>query len=204
MADVVIPNGYGQATMSWTNSELAAPVTVTCGYANTVAFHPVDENAESIYLFWTASPGPCLASFMQVGWTFQGVYCLQRSATGVLTSNTYAAPINGTMTATGGGQPAYSPLVVSKTTAIAGKAFRGRMYPPMTYSNEGSVSLGGNIETVVALPQIRASYSALFNDWEASDIPPFLLHSDVGTPPTAINTFFVRPVVGTQRRRKNR
>jgi hypothetical protein len=203
MADVVIPNEYGQVTFTWSNADLAAPITVTCGYYHGSSGDTVSDTAEALFLLMVDDAHPADPTFMRVGWTFEQAYCLQRSDAGVLTSATYAAPVNGSMTGTDGLQPPYSPLVVSKTSALAGKKFRGRMYPPMTYAGEASVSLNGNIETVVALPQIRALWSGLWSAWHASTTPPVILHTD-STPPTSISNFLVRPVVATQRRRKAR
>jgi len=203
VADLIIPEGYGSATMTWTNADLPSPVTVTCGFKNNVAFSPPEVVAEAIFGYWVDLAAPCHADQMMIGWTFDSVYVLQDRGDG-LESATYASPVAGSQVIAGNPQqPAYSPLVVSKTTSSAGKKFRGRMYPPMTYGGEPSVSVAGYIEPLVALPQIRANYAALFDAWDGGDFTPYLLHSDA-TAPTPINSFLVRPIVGTQRRRKAR
>lgn len=203
MAEVIIPNGYGNAVMSWTHTGLSRPVTVTHGYETLEGGVTAAENAELIYGFWTDPGAPCVAANMWVGWTFQGVYVLQRNLAGNLFSASYEVPISGTGVAADSPQSPYNPLVVSKTTAQAGRRFRGRMYPPIMSGGEVAVSIGGNLESNY-LAAVRAQYDAVFFDWNASGSKPVLLHSHPDDEPSPVTGWNVRSVVGTQRRRKNR
>lgn len=204
MAEIEIPDSYGVATMTWANATLSSPVSCTMAYRVLGGSADPDAEAERIWGYWTGIAAPCTASKMRVTWSFESVSVLQRRIDGVLEASTFSAPIAGTMAGTDGLQPAYSPLCVAKITANAGRQFRGRMYPPMTWGGEASVALQGQIDTVAALPSIRAAYGAMFSDWDGSLGGPVLLHSNPATLPTSITGLIVRPVVATQRRRKAR
>jgi hypothetical protein len=203
MADVIIPPNYGLATMAWEAPGTTGVVTVTCGVRDPGAVENPEAMASSISGFWRNADSPAADTNMRIGWTFLLVRLLYRFADGGLASVTGGEIENGAMTGSDGLQPPYSPLVVPKRTSLAGKKYRGRMYPPLTYGGEASVDISGHIETVVALPTIRDMYDNLFTLWQASVYPPYLLHSDATTP-TPISSFGVQSVVATQRRRKAR
>lgn len=209
MSAVVIPSGFGIATAVWLNSGGAKEYSCTMGFSNDIEELDGDVIAAQIAAFWTATGNPCEAAMMTPTWTFDRLSVLFRDASEDLRSGSSTVGIAGTMATAGQPQPAFASLVVSKGTALSGRAFRGRMYPPMTYATEGSVDVNGRIENAVALPAIRAAYDGLFASWSVSSFPPFLLHAADSTPgpataPTSINDLVVKPIVGSQRRRKPR
>lgn len=101
-------------------------------------------------------------------------------------------------------------LRVTKRTAFVGRGFRGRIYLPWMIAETGINELG------VLVPAVQASYQTRANGWltatnASGDITEMeLLHAydpalpvDPEIPATPINSLFVQPVCGTQRRRLN-
>lgn len=209
MAEVVIPPGYGQGTMEWTHSAFDGAITVTLGIRDLgVADDPVIL-AQALAALMTGTGCPADDANMNVGWSFQPVYVLMTTSGGLPMSGFGGGTVAGTTVNVGDPQPAYSPLVVTKRTSLAGRRYRGRMYPPLTLGYEGNVDMNGKIEPVVLLPSLQVAWN---NFWTASTgsavIAPYLLHAPStmsATPaPTFIQSFQVQSIVGTQRRRKAR
>lgn len=209
MAAVVIPSGFGIATMVWTHVDGAKEYSCTCGFANTTGEIDGDVIATVIGGFWTATGAPAAVENMIVGWTFERVSVLFRDDDEMLRSGSDDVGLPGTSVTADAPQPAFSSLVVSKGTLFSGRSQRGRMYPPYTDGGEGSVDINGRIDGVASLPSLRTQYGAMFGGWSTSEFPPYLLHAPdetpgPATPPSLINSFTVKPITGSQRRRKPR
>lgn len=200
---VTIPNGYGIMTLQW-QTIAGKSVTATCGFSNVFAAMTDPVAMAAIWCNQLQAAGrPGAANQMSTQWQSAGVYCLFRDLSGGLHSGTYSNVIVGTVALAGADQPVYSPLVVSKVTNFAGRAFRGRMYPPYTLAAESTVDMLGNIAGT-QLASLRTSYNAFVAALISSALPPVLLHVNPAVSPVVINSCLVRPVVGIQRRRRVR
>lgn len=199
---VIIPPDFAIATLIWATNT-GKQVTVTCGVDNTAA----SSNASVIAADWLAgfqlAGNPGAAAQMTTFWTSIGCYVLARSVSGILGSATASNTVIGTIASSALDQPLFAPLVVSKPTANAGRKYRGRMYPPLTRASEAVVDAYGNI-TPAELINLRAAWNGFFLNRFTSSFKPALLHTDPTVAPTPHTAFFVRPVVGIQRRRRVR
>lgn len=205
---MAITGGYGLATMHWAQTGGMGDITVTCGFqADDLGVASAAAQAEAIESYWIAGSSPCIASAMTVGWTFVGVSVLINELGILYSGQSYTVTV-GTAVDSAPATPAYTPLCVTKYTALSGVQYRGRMYPPMTVSDAENVSPSGAIESV-NIGVLRGWYNNVFTEWSSSTHPPALLHNPPkgggsAPAPTAITSFFVQPNVAIQRRRKNR
>lgn len=201
-----LPNGYGIVTYHWSYNVLGRLMSVTVGVRDVASSNDAQAIANAYQANITGTAKPAAANQMTTSWSQTQTSVLLRTSTGFLVTAQNNTITTGTLTASGADVPIYTPLVVSKLTALAGRAFRGRMYPPFVAQTEANVDAGGAIT-----PAVVTSIGALWNAWlataNASSFTPFLLHTDVGvgTPsPNAIAQLVVRPVTGIQRRRRTR
>lgn len=203
----MLPNGYGLATMHWSQSGGMTDITATCGFALPDPFLDLpNEVAETIESYWIAGDSPSNDAQMGADWGFTGVSVLLNPS-GLLFAGTSYSNTAGGISPFVGPVPAYTPLVVTKRTNLAGVQYRGRMYPPYTKTVSSNVSDLGVIASG-ALTEVQDLYDNLFVEWSSGGYPPVLLHNAPetgGTPtPTVITSFQVQPVIAIQRRRKNR
>jgi len=204
---LLIPTSHGIATYHWTYLPLGRAVSTTTGFrddtfgAGTALAAAQTHRAAAI-----ATGAACAANQMMSSWRFEGVTTLFRDGVGNLTVGADLAPLVGTITPITNPEPVFTSYVLSKNTSFAGRAFRGRMYVPFLDLGELSVDEGGSINPT-ALATDAARWLAWFNAVTAANYRPYLLHTDVGagTPvPTRVTSVLLRPVVGVQRRRRNR
>jgi hypothetical protein len=90
---------------------------------------------------------------------------------------------------------------VTKASAFAGRGFRGRMYLPAPYLDEGQINVLGTIDAA-AVTSLQTSSTDLFDDLVTLGKPMHILHADGVTAPTPVVSLTVRTKVGTQRRRQ--
>lgn len=209
MSEIVIPPGYGNAVMSWTRSGFDGPISVTLGVRDLGVSDDPSVLAAAVAALMTGTGSPADDANMNTGWQFQPVYCFMTTSGGDPVSGFGGGTVNGTTTNVGEPQAPFSPLVVTKRTSLAGRRYRGRMFPPLTLGYEGNVDINGRIEPVVLLPSLQVAWDNFYSTMVSSTVvAPYLLHAPStlsGTPvPTLIQSFHVQPVVGTQRRRKAR
>lgn len=200
-----IPNGHGQAVLHWRYLPLSRDVSVTLGYKDITVADDPNAAATDIAVSATGLGSIAAAAQMSTQYQFRGVSTLQRTSAGFLVAGADVTVVTGTQVAPTNAVPVFNTLVVSKRTAFAGIRQRGRMYPPMTTNGEENVDAGGTIlaATVTAL---QVFWNTFYTNVSTGDYPPYLLHSVDPPPPlpTAITSFFIRPVVGMQRRRRTR
>lgn len=201
-----IPNNYGVMTFHWTFTPLGRQMSCTCGFRDVSVTNDVVAAVADWRTKFVAIGSPGNAGSMDTRWQMTSISALMRTNAGFLVTAANVSTVIGSVTAPTNDQPIYSPWVVSKLTAFAGRQFRGRMYPPMTIQDESTVDAGGTIT-----PAVVVAYQSLWTQFlttvNGGSFTPQLLHEDVGlaTPaPNAIASLFVRPVVGQQRRRRTR
>ncbi len=207
----IIPDGYANVTLTWSLSGAAKQYSTVfaCG-DGTFEDGDAPTTAENWYNSLTGTGGPCEAGAMVTGWVFDGVSVLQRAeSTGIMTTAVQGPAVTGTGSAGSPAQelvPGYTPLVITKRTAVAGRHGRGRLYPPLTLYTIAAVDYNG----VIGGTQqgfIQGTWDAFMD--ALSSFPraqAILTHNPtVSAPaPTPVTSLFVRPVVGSQRRRKVR
>lgn len=201
---VVVPEGYGQVTWVWQNTQSAKELSVTLGFKD-LAVSPLTPDALAADLhtrFSTGTDRPASPSAMAVGWLFTRTH-ITVTRSGLPRPGDKVLTVTGTLSATGQNNPVFNPLVVSKRTGIGGQRYRGRMYPPLTYGDETGVDATGQLATGTR-NAAQTNWTSLHVSMISSDYPPYLLHSVSEIAPTAISSFLVRPVVGVQRRRRAR
>jgi hypothetical protein len=117
--------------------------------------------------------------------------------------------VNHTITAGAGSFAAVTPnvsVVVNKTTANAGKRYRGRTSMPGAWLRESSVDSGGNIDPAW-VTALQSAWSGVLAQLNTVHVPMVLLHAPGLTPapaPTLVTALNVSSTVGTQRRRLRR
>lgn len=199
-------NGYGVCTYNWTYIPAGKSVSVTCcGWDNAATDDPVFL-AGIAYTAATKAGSVAPAAAMSTAWRFEGTTLLLRTSSGLLASGSHLVPITGTAASSPDISPLYSTWVVSKGTPFAGRAQRGRMYPPFTLLSETGVDANGTIGAGSV-----ATYQAQWSTWFA-DVPlnssfrPYLVHSfgSSAVTPQPIVSIVVKGVVGIQRRRRAR
>lgn len=200
MAELVIPSGYGQCTLTWTLAGKTNPIT------STLAISGFDDGPQAmvnqIYNSFTIDDGFCDAANMAVGWTFQGVEMIYNDD-GVLMG--YAAagdPVTGSRTSVVG-MIVSATALVQKRTARVGRHFRGRMYLPLCILDEAYIDMMGNISTP-GFEMIDAAWQTTAEQMlDSAVVVPALLHgAGVDTPPaTEITSLPMSHRVATQRRR---
>ncbi len=207
----IIPDGYANVTLTWSLAG-AAKVYSSVWACGDGTFEDGDAptTATNWYDSLTGTSQPCEASEMCTGWVFDGVSVLQRS---VVDGNMTVAVAGPAVTGTGSTGsppqelvPGYTPMVITKRTGIAGRHGRGRAYPPLTLRPITSVDYNGVIDGS-ALGSIQTLWDNFFD--AISDFAraiPIVTHNPIvsAPAPTPVTSLLVRPVVGSQRRRKVR
>lgn len=202
MSEVVIPGGFGSATLQWAVDGKVNPISCTLGYAfNNGSGGPTAQDcADFIFdAFTDTSAALCDAAQMNEIFTFLGVQVAQNEG-GTMTGAYSSQPaIPGSLT--GFNSPVInSTLVVQKRTPRIGRAFRGRMYWPPLAMDETNVDPLGVLGGAFVTAQSTKFAHALAEMADAL-VPAYLLHSNADDEPTIVTTFQVASVVGTQRRR---
>lgn len=197
MAEVIIPEGYGQGKLTWSMTGKTNPVTCLMGYS--AALTPPADAAEWLYDAAVADGSICDAAYMGPNFTFEGVEVIQNVG-GDLEGAAFGDPVPGEYTVTAQG-PISCTFLVQKKTASVGRWARGRMYLPNMFVNESAIDNMGNIESS-NLALLRSLALVFYDGLTATSEPkPFLLHSDAGRAPTAITTLAAQAKIATQRRR---
>lgn len=199
MADVIIPDGCGLATLTWTMTGKLNPVTSTLGYIDANPGGPDPSIVASAwYDAWTGTGAYCNEDYMGTNWTFQGIDIVAR-VDGDLVGVHAGDPLTGESLVT-----AFPPInccvLVRKTTSFVGRSKRGRMYLPNLLVSEGEIDNMGNIVsgTVVVLNSL---VGVAFDEMVSSNGQPAVLHSAALETPTLITSLTAQSQMATQRRR---
>lgn len=202
MAEVIIPEGYGMATMRWALTGKTAPISVTCGFKKELGDVTPQEVADDWFEAWALnSDSPAAAAHMRNTWTFIGVDIFYQSPDGPQGASSVHAPVVGT-SAVGNNLKINTTMLVQKRTAFVGREQRGRMYVPATLLSDTTVTATGTINSD-AVAEIQGYYTALFDDLADGASPMYLLHSKAENTPDLVTSLVLRGQAATQRRRFN-
>lgn len=192
---LVIPENY--ALCAWQFALTGDPeiMVTTCGVDNV---GPAAGQAAADNLADDFTQAFDAASIL-VGYRYLGVKLYVGQAPGL--PILFEAPRDVAGTNAGPALPQNVAMLIRKTSAIAGRRGRGRMYlPPMVLGEDSISPVGviGSAQMAVIQPKITA--------WLDSESPKVILHSDVPAPmaPTPITSFILDSMVATQRRRLRR
>lgn len=203
MAEVIIPVGYGNASLQWQTTTKPGLITVTLGYSTVGTFIDAEANANAIMTAATSdTPADSIAApdQMTTAWQFSGVTVYERRVAGpLMRGDSTLSPVVGTQTSGSAEMVVSAPLRVTKRTQYVGRSYRGRCYAPVT-AVEGEVNAAGELDSAFRIAS-QVAWNRFLANLVASDIDVFLLHADVDIDPTPITSFEVQPFVGTQRRR---
>lgn len=195
---VLIPVGYGQASIHWRCEGATSDSVCTFGF-NPATLDPVTD-AQAIYDALYSGSGdlyPCNAAAMSTDWTFLGVSVTEMDDTGPLIGEAFSSVVG---TASVSPVPINSAVLIRKNTASGGRKNRGRMYIPPIRPTESNVDAMGNIESadVTAIQTRWDSFFTALN--EVAELPMVILHSAADTP-TVVTSLSVQSRLATQRRR---
>jgi hypothetical protein len=191
---LIIPPGFGQLSYRFSLTDDPEEMIVTIGvdiaFGATGPQDKVDQKADA----WLARHSPAA---MYVGWSFLG--CILRTDNSGGASAIFEAPRNQAGSAGGETPPQNCSVLVRKTTAVAGRRNRGRMYLPPYGLGEVDVSKSGMISSAL-MPTLQSQVSEGF---PGDDF--VILHEALGVtpapPPTPITGLVVDRRIATQRRR---
>jgi len=184
-----IPNGFAQVAFLYSLTGDAEEMVTTVGCDFATMSGSDQANANSIRDSWASAMGGG-----NTGWTYLGVRCRVGTSGGTITVESPAALVGA---GTGATLPQNCAFLVKKSTALAGRSGRGRMYLPPAFLAEGNVSSNGLIDTT-QLGQIQTNLNLALS----SSIPWVLLHTvESGLAPTPITGFTLDRQLATQRRR---
>lgn len=199
MADLVIPEGHGEAVWKWSVTGRSNPISCTIGFSITEP-STLQEVVEDMYGDLVGGGTHlCDAANMRTPFTFLGVEAKARIG-GVLVG---AASTDNPVEGTAGGAGAMilnSTMLLQKRTILIGRHYRGRMYLPALLVEEDEVDIMGNYtgsEFGVISASVDATTSAML---AATSYKPVILHYGA-TPPTDISSFVLVSKMATQRRR---
>lgn len=201
---LVIPDGYGEATCTWSVTGRSNPISVTMGYQAAGGLQTPTENAQAIYDSLATPNGFCDPDRMWDVFTFTGV-TVHENVSGTIVGGASAGAVPGGMPV-GANSPMVisSSFVVGKRSPFVGRHYQGRMYVPYMAFGENAIDYLGNIlASTVGVAQTAAGL--LLTGMVAGNVPMYLLHYAVAVgpaiPPTEVTSLVVSGKVGTQRRR---
>lgn len=192
---IIIPPGYTNVAYRFSLTgdleEMMISLGVYAGSALSVA-----EIAETAYTVAAFVGNPFHSESMLAGWTFKGTTATQGTAGDPLVAEWNQLTAGNIQAA---GLPNNCAHLVSKRTALGGRANRGRMYPPAFHLGESSITPNGTF--VENLATVQSYYTEWFIDLVGADMIPVLFHSAIGATPTVIQSLQVDSRIATQRRR---
>lgn len=198
MAELVIPVGYGNATLHFTQDNSSKSMSTTFGYKLEDAIGNATVHASEIAGYFTQVGGFLAESIVLESWNFVGVTTIEPVEAGEPFLGEYSPTISGT----GGSNPPPNNCaeLVTKVTNRGGPTNRGRAYFPALHFTESSINANGIIDDT-PLESIQSALTATFIDWADSHTPPVLLHTNPAQTPTILQGLVIQGQIATQRRR---
>lgn len=189
---MVIPSGFGQATLVWSGSAVPLGAVSTHGFEHSGGGDP-------------STVAGVIASVWDTTWMANVSSAINLDRVEVKFGPDATGPSGDATSGTAGGGTglAVTPQVawlVRKNTGLGGRKGRGRMYLPGL--EEGNVNSGGNIDATV-LSNAQTDLDTILSGLATLNLPMHLLHGDA-TPPTEVTSLVAQAQVGTQRRRNRR
>lgn len=192
MASQYLPPGYSKVTFTYTYTGSTRFFQNSLDVRNLLNDGSPSVVLANVRSAMTAASHPYAAGEVLTGFTMTEAKILMKTLGGILLTDVNSIPIVGTKSGTGG--PINTSVIVRKTVAQAGKAYRGRLLVPPTYFPESGIDVLGNITSGLA------AYQTLWNNTFADLTgvnPVVLLHSDPALVPTTLTQFTVNSKIGT-------
>jgi hypothetical protein len=177
----------GSFEVAFTHQHQATLKVAVCTIGMTYTGASFSSDALAAEAAWGSEIMPHLTSvwhFVRTDW---------REAAGIVRSNSVNV-------AGGNGGAAMTPQVAylaRKSTALAGRKNRGRMYLPGVTETEVD---GAGLVSAAFQGDMNTAFAALITSWAGNDLTPVILHNSLEAP-TAIDQLTLESVVATQRRR---
>lgn len=198
---MIIPNGFGQATLLFTGINIPNGAAITWGFAD-VADDGADAAAEQFFDAWGAEVMTSVSSGVHLTGCLAKLGPNDTGPSALFTGDTA-----GSLSADSA--PPNVAYLIRKNTALGGRRGRGRCYQP------GITEAGLFSDGVIAsatLAAIQSDADSFFSGMSVVGYPLYLLHADsvdengepipgTAPPPTLITSLTVDPRVATQRRR---
>lgn len=189
----VIPSGYSELSMEFDIPGDAGPAIVVLGLQPPGATS-IDDQADDLETILNTTPGlkTSLASAVEIS-RFVLRFTSSPGVTEIV-ERTLGYP----GLQAGATSPPQVALLVQKSTGIAGRKNRGRMYVP------GLVDTGVEDDgrlTSVYQGQWQTGITAFGNSLSTAGYLPVILHTSAADTPTPVQQFIVASKVATQRRR---
>lgn len=203
--ELVIPDGFGQATIKWQVLGRVNPISCTIGFAKVTSGDTLAAIMHDMFSQLTTTGSICAPAAMDSQFTFESVSCVYNSGGTLIGAASDQVPVSGTVTSA---DPMIigNSFIIRKRTGFVGRQYRGRLYFPIMYGGEGNVDYLGNVD-----PSIVTAFNTKIGVWTAlvfggtSKWIPNILHhvpkSGTTPVPTPISAFQLEGSVGTQRRR---
>lgn len=202
---IIIPDNHAQVTFLYRGANLASEDTVvTVGLRRNTSGVGATASIDEIIDRWNSVWGVFHADSGVDAWVYEGLTAKYRAG-GVLFDIARTANVPGGSTTVP--LPPNTAMLVRKTSDLAGRKNKGRMYLPGVLTQSG-VNAGGTIvPAILAANQTRLN--TLYTAMHTFPIPGqpaerraevMILHSDA-TAPTVVTGFQAQGVVATQRRR---
>lgn len=189
-----IPDGYGLARCTFRHSAVPKTASVSWGYQNAGSI-----SASAVASLIEQQVDDSLLAVMDDSVTFVNAAVLQRQGIDLFAGVAVSGDTGG------GGSFAMPPpqvtAVVTKRTALAGVANRGRMYLPYVIPDV-NVDDAGVISTII-LAGIQTRCDELLAGLDLNGIPMYLLRDEESPPrvPREVTSLQAQGIVATQRRR---
>jgi hypothetical protein len=194
-----VPDGFYEATFLFKNNVSPRIATTALGFVNVGLVQP-DPGAAAleIYNIVTGSGHMFSAGVMIDDWSILGCHVAQGTPTGDLLGE-HNETRNGTLV--DNAITSNCSALVNKSTALGGRQFRGRMFIPPIWLNEGAVDAAGNIFGSV-VTTIQGTINTTLIALAVADWQPQLFHQGLTPPaPTPIGALTLQSLIATQRRR---
>lgn len=200
MAEVIIPDGFGMATLRWSMLGKTNVITSTCGYGTPTPGSDPADHADAIYEYATDTGSIADPTYSGTKWTFLGVDVHYNDGGDIVGASSSGPSLTGEISPFNDLVVNCS-LLVQKKTPFIGRWARGRFYLPPTMVTEGLTDAMGNIDPSL-FDQIASQVSVFSTGFCGSAVAKAcVLHTEVGRAPTYITQFIPKSKVATQRRR---
>lgn len=196
MSDLIIPPGFGNATIHLKLDGHANEFTLSHGYEWSPSVSSPSAHAETIFGGWNTVGAPFDAAVMSNKYKFVSVTVIENHA-GVMFEGEFVANVAG-INAVNLPAPNLS-ILIQKRTGLAGRKHRGRFFSPVVVIDESLIDWNGNIFST-SVEDLQDQFEFVRSALAGADLPMALLHA-TGEAPDPITALVVEQRCATQRRR---